>query len=143
MTRTEIRETVFKVLFRYEFHDPESFVTQMSMFFAQYPESGDDESEDWPELKDKDVVKITDKVTDILCKLSEIDSKIEEKLDNWKFERIGKAELSIMRIAVYEILFDDTIDTAVAISEAVKMSKKYCDDKSHSFVNGVLAKFVD
>ena len=130
MNRTALRETVFKVLFRYEFHDSESFASQMNLFFAEYPESGDEE-ENWPALDSKSAEEITGKVTDILCHIDEID-----------IDRIGKAELSIMRIAVYEILYDDNIENAVSISEAVKLAKKYGDEKAYGFVNGVLAKIV-
>ena len=141
MNRTALRETVFKVLFRYEFHDSESFASQMNLFFAEYPESGDEE-ENWPALDSKSAEEITDKVTDILCHIDEIDKVISEKSEGWDIDRIGKAELSIMRIAVYEILYDDNIENAVSISEAVKLAKKYGDEKAYGFVNGVLAKIV-
>lgn len=139
MKRSELRETVFKVLFRYEFHDVEAFKNQINVFFAQYPDDIDDE-ESWPALDEKAVLSITEKVTDILCHIDEIDEKIANKCEGWKFERIGKAELSIMRIALYEMLYEDEIERAVSISEAVKLAKKYCDEKSYGFVNGVLAK---
>ena len=141
MNRAALRETVFKVLFRYEFHDVESFKNQINLFFSEYPENSD-EDEEWPELNEESVLSITDKVTDILSKLDEIDAKIEANCIGWKFDRIGKAELSILRVAVYEIMYDEETDTPVSISEAVKMSKKYCDEKTHAFVNGLLAKFT-
>ena len=141
MNRAALRETVFKVLFRYEFHDVESFKNQINLFFSEYPENSD-EDEEWPELNEESVLSITDKVTDILSKLDEIDAKIEANCSGCKFDRIGKAELSILRVAVYEIMYDEETDTAVSISEAVKMSKKYCDEKTHAFVNGLLAKFT-
>ena len=141
MNRAALRETVFKVLFRYEFHDVESFKNQINLFFSEYPENSD-EDEEWPELNEESVLSITDKVTDILSKLDEIDAKIEANCSGWKFDRIGKAELSFLRVAVYEIMYDVETDTAVSISEAVKMSKKYCDEKTHAFVNGLLAKFT-
>lgn len=141
MNRYALRETVFKVLFRYEFHDTESFKSQMNLFFTEYPDDIDDE-EKWPALDEASALEITSKVMDILSHIDGIDAEISAKCEGWNIERIGKTELSIMRVAVYEILFDEGIETAVSISEAVKLAKKYCDDKSHSFVNGVLAKFV-
>ena len=75
MNRTALRETVFKVLFRYEFHDSESFASQMNLFFAEYPESGDEE-ENWPALDSKSAEEITGKVTDILYHIDEIDKVI-------------------------------------------------------------------
>ena len=55
--------------------------------------------------------------------------------------RIGKAELAILRVAVFELKYDG-IKPAIAINEAVELAKKYCDVKSRSFVNGVLAKML-
>lgn len=141
MTRAALRETVFRVLFRYEFFDLESFKSQINLFFAEYPDDIDEE-EKWPSINEEAVIEITNKVLDISCHIEEIDSEIEKNCDGWTIDRIGKAELSIMRIAIYEILYDNELETAVSISEAVKLAKKYCDEKSHSFVNGVLAKFV-
>lgn len=141
MNRAALRETVFKVLFRYEFHDIESFKNQMNLFFTEYPDDIDGE-EKWPEPDEASALEITSKVMDILSHIDEIDNEISSKCDGWNIERIGKTELSIMRIAVYEILYDEGLETAVSISEAVKLAKKYCDTKSHAFVNGVLAKFV-
>lgn len=141
MNRAALRETVFKVLFRYEFHDTESFKTQMNLFFTEYPDDIEDE-EQWPALDEKSALEITDKVMNILSHIEEIDNEISSKCEGWDIKRIGKTELSIMRVAIYEILFEEGLETAVSISEAVKLAKKYCDEKSYGFVNGVLAKFV-
>ena len=141
MNRAALRETVFKVLFRYEFHDTESFKTQMILFFTEYPDDIEDE-EQWPALDEKSALEITDKVMNILSHIEEIDNEISSKCEGWDIKRIGKTELSIMRVAIYEILFEEGLETAVSISEAVKLAKKYCDEKSYGFVNGVLAKFV-
>lgn len=144
MNRTAARETVFRILFRYEFHDADDFPEQIETFFAEYPESDEDEPDRrdiWPEVTEADKQDILQKIGSVLAHIKEIDQSISEKCTGWSKERIGKAELSILRIAVYEIVYDEEIDKAVAISEAVKLSKKYCDTVTHSFVNGVLAKF--
>ena len=60
----------------------------------------------------------------------------------WKLNRMGKAELAILRIAVYEMLYDQEVPEKVAINEAVELAKKYGSDMSSGFVNGVLAKVV-
>ena len=57
----------------------------------------------------------------------------------WSLTRLGKAELSILRLAVYEILLDENIPRKVAISEAVELSKRYCNERAASFINGILA----
>lgn len=70
----------------------------------------------------------------------EIDKKIEDNLDNWKFERIAKAELAILRTAVAEMLYVESIPVSVSINEAVELAKKYGDERSYKFVNSVLGK---
>ena len=75
-------------------------------------------------------------------KLAKIDKMINEKTKGWDTERMGKVELTIIRLAVFEICFDDDIPSSVAINEAVELAKKYGQDGSPAFVNGVLAKFV-
>ena len=72
----------------------------------------------------------------------EIDAAISEKAVGWTIERMGKADLAIIRLAVYEIMFDDDIPVSVSINEAVELAKKYGRDESGGFVNGVLAKFA-
>lgn len=73
-------------------------------------------------------------------KKEEIDKAIEEYLHNWKMSRISKVNLSILRLATYELLFDDEIPKSVAINEALEITRKYSDQKSISFINGVLDK---
>ncbi len=72
--------------------------------------------------------------------IAEIDGMIRTHLDKWSFERVAKADLAILRTAVAEMMFVDSIPRKVSINEAVKLSKKYGDDKSYAFVNSVLSK---
>ena len=72
----------------------------------------------------------------------EIDKKIEDNLDNWKFDRIAKADLAILRTAVAEMLYVDSIPVSVSINEAVNLAKKYGDERSYKFVNSVLGKIA-
>ena len=85
-----------------------------------------------------------DYIKEILVKVEEnkviIDNKIEESLNNWKLERISKVNLSILRLAIGEMLYIEDVPEKVAINEAIEMTKKYSDDKSVSFINGVLDK---
>lgn len=67
-----------------------------------------------------------------------IDSKIEEFLKGWKLSRISKVNLSILRVAVCEMIYIDDIPEKVAINEALEVTKEYSDEKSVSFVNGIL-----
>ena len=83
-------------------------------------------------------------IEEILSKVEEnkeaIDKKIEEALTNWKFERISKVNLSILRLAIAEMLYQEDVPGSVAINEAVEITKKYSDEKSVSFINAVLDK---
>ncbi|MDV4152164.1 transcription antitermination factor NusB [Clostridium sp. AL.422] len=85
-----------------------------------------------------------DYIKEILIKVEEnkveIDNKIEESLNNWKLDRISKVNLSILRLAIGEMLYIEDIPEKVAINEAIEMTKKYSDEKSVSFINGVLDK---
>ncbi len=71
-----------------------------------------------------------------------IDKKIEENLKNWKFNRLSKVDLSILRIAMFEILFSEDIPDKVALNEGIELAKKYSADNSATFVNGVLGNIV-
>ncbi|AOR23909.1 transcription antitermination factor NusB [Clostridium taeniosporum] len=71
-----------------------------------------------------------------------IDEAISNNLCNWKIDRISKVNLCILRLAVYELLYDEEIPNKVAINEALEITKKYSDEKSVSFINGVLDKIL-
>ncbi|MCR5279333.1 MAG: transcription antitermination factor NusB [Lachnospiraceae bacterium] len=136
MNRSKIRETVFKLLFRAEFNDLSEMPEQTGLFFEL-----EDKVDEHP-VSDTDQEYIKARETAILDKLPEIDRLINEKAEGWSTSRMGKTELAIIRLAVYEILFDDDIPVSVAINEAVELAKKYGQDNSGTFVNGVLAKFA-
>ena len=131
MTRSIIREHIFKILFRAEFYNKEELIQQTDYYVSELSSA-----------KDKEIEYIKDKTLAIIDKLSEIDEIINENSDGWPTNRLGKAELTIMRLAVYEIRFDEEIPDGVAINEAVELSKKYGSDNSAPFVNGVLAKII-
>lgn len=89
--------------------------------------------------EDDNINDIKNKVLDIIAKSAEIDKLISENLESWDINRVGKAELTIIRLAIYEMYYDAAIDVKVAINEAIELSKVYGEDKSSKFVNGVLA----
>ena len=72
----------------------------------------------------------------------EIDTVLAKASVGWPLSRLGKSELSIMRVAAYEILYDEEVPAKVAINEAVELAKTYGNDSAPSFINGVLAKLV-
>ena len=131
MTRRELRENIFKMLFRVEFHEEDEMNDQLTLFEEQLEG-----------LKETDLSYIKEKTKEIIGHLKEIDAEINEKTSGWKTSRMGKVDLSIIRLAVYEIRFDEEVPEKVAINEAVELAKKFGTDESPAFINGVLAKFV-
>ena len=131
MTRREIREQVFKMLFRVEFYNQEEMSEQIALC----------EDDAWKKKK-KDKTYIFEKVEKISEKLEEIDAKINEVSEGWKTGRMGKVDLTLIRLAVYEMLYEEDVPAKVASNEAVELAKQYGTDNSPSFVNGVLAKLV-
>lgn len=92
--------------------------------------------------EDTDMDYLEDVLTGVESHKEQIDRIIEKYLVKWKLPRISKINLSILRLATYEILFIENIPNNVSIFEAVDMTKKYSDDTSGSFVNGVLDKIA-
>ena len=136
MKRSELREAEFLVLFRALFNATTEMEGQTEMFFSE-------EGEDLRvEVKDEDREYVKTRVMDIVDKLEEIDKMISERATGWTLDRFGKVDLTIVRLAVYEIVFDEDIPLGVSINEAVELAKKYGRDESGAFVNGVLAKFA-
>jgi len=76
----------------------------------------------------------------VIENLGAIDDKIKEIANNWDFDRIAKIDLSILRMAIYELLFRKDIPPVVTINEAIDLSKMYSSEESRRFVNGILDK---
>ena len=140
MTRSLVREHLFKLLFRIEFNTPEDMPEQVRLYFEDgiadadegYKSTGSD-------VPAEDRQYISDKYEKILEHLPEIDDKIDKAAKGWSISRIGKVELSVLRLAVYEMLYDEDIPVGVAIDEAVELSKRFGQESSGPFVNGILA----
>lgn len=131
MNRRKMREQIFKMLFRVEFHDESEIPEQFELSMV--------ESVNASKEKQK---YIEDKCEDIVAKLAEIDGIINQAAQGWKTTRMAKVDLTLIRLATYEIKFEEDIPTGVAINEAVELAKKYGSDDSAAFINGVLAKIV-
>lgn len=131
MGRRELREQIFKLLFRVEFNAREDMPEQEKLFFED-ENTADEESERY----------ILKKYEDIVSRLDIIDEMINKETKGWATSRMGKVDLTLIRLAIYEIKYDDEIPTGVAINEAVELAKKFGQDNSPGFINGVLAKFA-
>ena len=94
------------------------------------------------EISDEDRAYIQGKVNAIIEKKADLDSRINSVADKWKTERMTKVDLTIIRLASYEMIFDEEVPVGVAINEAVELAKRYGTDQSPSFVNAVLAKLA-
>ena len=131
MTRHEMRECTFCLLFQNEFYGTEEFAEQLENYLSERA------------LSDKDEKEIREKLDRLTEKLSVIDEKIAGNAKGWKLDRIAKAELAILRLAIYEALYDENVPVGVAINEAVELAKAYGNDNGAAFVNGILGKIVN
>ena len=131
MNRTVMRENAFKLVYSLEIQKVEDIQEQIELYF----ESNN--------IKDEEAKRyIEDAITGIEKHQEEILKDIEMNLkDEWKLSRISKMDLAILKLAIYEIKFSD-VPYKVSINEAVELAKKYGEDKSKNFVNGVLASIV-
>lgn len=130
MTRKRIRENLYIMLFQTDFHQQEDRLGQADMYLEDL-ESADATKKAKTELKER--------FQSVLEHLNEIDQKIEEKAAGWSVSRLAKADLTVLRLGIFEILFDAEVPDGVAINEAVELAKRYGGDKSYRFVNGILA----
>lgn len=136
MTRRKIREEIFKILFGIEFYPPEEVTEQIELNLSELA------GEETSSPSEEDLSYIRQKCLAIADRVSELDEIINKSASGWKTNRMGKAELSIIRLAAYEIRYDEDIADKIAINEAVELAKKYGGDESPRFVNGVLAKIL-
>ncbi|MGN0307755.1 MAG: transcription antitermination factor NusB [Lachnospiraceae bacterium] len=133
MNRRCLREQVFKLLFRVEFNQAEELEEQCRLFF-QYEEIP---------MSPQDEEFISSRFEAVRGKLEEIDGLINQKTKGWTTNRMGKVDLTIIRLAVYEMIYDEAIPEGVAINEAVELAKKFGQEESAGFINGVLARFTE
>lgn len=129
MGRRELRESIFQLLFMTEFNPSEEMGEQKELYLDGIEN-----------LQGKDQAYIQDKFEKIRVKLPEIDEILNKASRGWKTSRMGKVDLAILRLAAYELLFDEDVPGKVAINEAVELAKKFGGDESPSFINGVLGK---
>lgn len=132
MTRRQIREEIFKAIFQVDFHEGDSMPEQVSLFLQEMD----------PPIKDgADSQYIQEKSNAIIEHIPEIDQLINDVAEGWTTKRMAKVDLSLIRLAVYEVRYEK-LPEGVAINEAVELAKQYGEDNSSAFVNGVLAKLI-
>lgn len=131
MTRRETREHLFKMLYRKDFHESSELNEQVDFYL-----------EGLEHASESDVAYLNERFHQVVERLPLIDEIISKASEGWKLNRMGKVDLSILRLAVFELKFDDDIPDKVAINEAVEIAKNFGTDTSSGFINGVLAKIV-
>lgn len=129
MTRTELREATFLILFRLDFYNKDDIEEQIDMFFEDEDKFSEDEKK-----------YIGEKIMGTAERVEEIDDAIGKVSIGWKPKRMSKVDLTILRLAYYEMKYDDSVPVSTAINEAVELAKNYGTENSGSFVNGILAK---
>ena len=140
MKRSQIREQIFKLLFRVEFNKVEDMGEQVELFMENPTLDNDEDDYSDVTFTESEEAYILSKYDDIMSHLNELDEIIDNTSKGWKSDRVGKVELTILRLAIYEVKFDEDIPVSVAIDQAVELSKRFGRDESYSFVNGILAK---
>ncbi|MDR1801313.1 MAG: transcription antitermination factor NusB [Lachnospiraceae bacterium] len=144
MNRSQLREHVFRTLFRLDFYPPNEMEREINLYMETLNPPDEDsvaaKEGEAPLVKEKDIIYIENKVKKIIEKVPEIDEVLSTLTVKWKLSRMSKVDLTILRLAVYEMKWDEDVPIGAAIDEAVELSKKYSGDEGYSFVNGVLAK---
>lgn len=131
MKRSAIRELTFRLIYSLEIQKPESLEEQIELYL---------ECNNVEENEAKEYIK--DAILGIKENIDEIQGLIEKNLKaDWKIDRISKIDLSLLKLAIYEIKYKD-IPYKVAINECLELAKKYGEENSKNFVNGILASVV-
>ena len=120
------------IIFRVEFHNLSELKEQELLYLDRVENIT---------AKERDYV--SERADKIIELLPQIDAKLDEISKGWKLDRLGKVELAILRLAIFEMNFDDDIPTNVALNEAVELAKTFGGDTSPSFINGVLGKLLE
>lgn len=129
MNRRKLREHLFKLVYLYAFRDADEMDEQLMLYLN-----------DIEGLTEEDRAFLTEKYKAVADEIPQIDLILNESARGWKTKRFPSCDLSILRVAVYELKYDETIPDGVAINEAVELAKTYGGDESPSFINGVLGE---
>lgn len=137
LTRRDIREKALQSLFQLSANEDLSKEVAMQKALANHTEDKD-------ELEDVEIPSyLNELVSGVIEQQQMIDSKINSHLKNWSINRLAKTDLLVMRIAVYEMLFVEDVPNKVALNEALEIIKRYSDEKSSKFVNGILSNMIE
>lgn len=136
--RSKLREHLFKMVFLLEFNPEEEMSEQVRMYLEEPADTS--ENDFYLELPDEDRYVLNERFEDLKGHLADIDLCLNVTSNGWKTQRMGKVDLAILRLGVYEVCFDEHIPEAVAIDEAVELAKRFGGTESSAFVNGILGQ---
>lgn len=131
MSRRNARKHIFNLVFQTEFNADTDVKESIDTYTEEYEGFKKDESD-----------FISREYRGILANIESINSYIDKFAVGWSISRLAKTDLAILRMGVYEIIFDKEIPDAVAVNEAVELAKVFSGDKAPAFINAVLLKIV-
>lgn len=127
MNRSEMREQAFVLLFEKEFFSELTCNDIEEIYSENFSELSDYSKKAFEETS---------------ARIDELDELIKKYLKGWKLERIPKVNISILRLALYEIIYENGVPGKVAVNEAVELAKKYSGEDDYMFINGVLGSYL-
>ena len=132
MSRSEAREQAFKLLYSMQINKPENEIDEQIGFF--------EEGENVKDSKEKTYIYSV--ITGVLENEQNITNEIEKNIkQDWTIDRISKIDLALLKLGIYEMIYSK-LPYKVVVNEVVELAKKYGDDNSKSFINGVLASVI-
>lgn len=134
MGRRGLREQIFKLLFMSEFYPAEDLPEQTEIYLT--------ELEEQELISEQESHNVREKYLSVREKMPEIDKVLNEISHGWKTSRMGRVDLNILRLAAYEICYDERVPEKVAVNEAVEIAKKYGGEETAPFINGLLGKII-
>ena len=131
MNRSSMREHVFKMIFSYEFDMEKAMEEHIEEYFEEV------------QATEEEMSYMSGRVKAIFQTKEEIDSKINIASEKWTVDRMAKVDAAILRLMVFETVYDEDIPSGVAINEGIELAKKFGGEKSPKFVNGVIGKIAN
>lgn len=131
MSRRKLRVHLFKMIFIFAFTLERDMPEQLALYLDSIEG-----------LSEEDRAYLLERYQEVHDKIPEIDRMLNDTARGWKTDRFASCDLAILRVACYELIFDEAIPEGVAINEAVELAKQYGGDESPSFINGILGEIA-
>ncbi|MGP1588571.1 transcription antitermination factor NusB [Oribacterium sp. oral taxon 102] len=142
MNKREERDHKFKLLFSAQFYPDGEIPEQLAHYFESPDYEDGDRLIRIEALSEEEERSLRTEVGKIVERLPELDRELDRAAEGWTTKRMSRTDLTVLRLALYELHYDEGVPEKVALNEAVEIAKKYGGAESGSFVNGVLARIV-